>query len=141
MRALLVALSTLALCGCQLIYKLPTRQGNVIEQKQLDQLQTGMTRDQVKFLLGTPLSASPLSPSRWDYTGYYKNPRGAVFNRIVSLYFDGDALARMEGIQLAASEAAEKPDLKALEAQEKKEKLETERAAEKTDSGVVITPK
>ena len=141
MRLLFLTFLAVALCGCQLIYKLPTRQGNVIEQKQLDQLQTGMTRDQVKFLLGTPLSASPLSPNRWDYTGYYKNPRGAVFNRKVTLFFEGDALARMEGIQLAASEATEKPDLKTIKAEEKKEQLETERAAEKTDTGIIITPK
>ncbi|MEC9363711.1 MAG: outer membrane protein assembly factor BamE, partial [Pseudomonadota bacterium] len=67
MRLVFLLVCACALAGCQIIYKLPTRQGNVIEQKQLDQLQTGMTREQVLFLMGTPLAASPFREDRWDY--------------------------------------------------------------------------
>lgn len=141
MRSLVLAILSLALCGCELIYKLDTRQGNVIEQKQLDKLELGMTREQVKFLLGTPIAASPFREDRWDYAGYYKNHRGRVFQRTVSLFFDGEKLARMEGQQATAKAAAiEKPDLEELEKQEKKDKTEAERAAEETDTGIVITP-
>lgn len=139
MRAVLFAVLAFGLAGCQLVYKLPTRQGNVIEQKQLDKLAVGMTREQVKFLLGTPIATSAFRDDRWDYTGYYKNPRGKVYNRTVSLYFDGDALARMEGLQQEASaNGTVLPDLEALEQQEKKDKTEAERAKE--DTGIVITP-
>jgi len=142
MRLLVLAVAAAALCACGLVYKLPTRQGNVIEQKQLDKLQVGMTRDQVRFLLGTPIAATPLHENRWDYAGYYKNPRGKVYNRLVSLYFEGDALARMEGIKLAAGDASlASPDLETLEDQERKDKTEDERAAEDKDSGIVIQPK
>lgn len=140
MRPVLFALLALALTGCQLIYKLDTRQGNVIEQKQLDKLELGMTREQVKFLLGTPIAASPFREDRWDYAGYYRTHRGKVFSRTVSLYFDGDTLARMEGQQAAANGLPTAPDLKAIEEQEKKDKTEAERAEEKTDSGITITP-
>lgn len=136
----LASLLALALAGCEIVYKLPTRQGNVIEQKQLDKLELGMTREQVQFLLGTPLAASPFTDQRWDYVGYYKPPRGKEFSRAVSLYFEGDKLARMEGAEPAADAPPEKPDLDALEKQEKKDQLEAERAEEQTDSGITVTP-
>lgn len=129
----------LPLCACEIVYKLPTRQGNVIEQKDLDALELGMSRDQVKFLLGTPVAASVFRADRWDYVGYYKNPRGKVFSRTVSLFFEGDSLARMEG--QTAESSTDAPDLEAIASQEKKAATEAERDAEKTDSGIVITPK
>ncbi len=140
MRILLLAVLALALGGCEIVYKLPTRQGNVIEQKQLDKLELGMTREQVKFLLGTPIAASPFREDRWDYTGYYKPPRGKEFSRTVTLHFEGEKLARMEGQQATAADVPATPDIKALEEQEKKDKTEAERAAEETDSGITITP-
>lgn len=133
---LFVLLST-SLGACQIVYKLSTRQGNVLEQKELDQLQVGMSRSQVTFLLGTPIASSSLSPDRWDYLGYYKNPRGKVYSRTVRLYFEGDKLARMEGEKIPVAEAG-KPDLEAIEKEEKKAKVEEERAQEPTASGVVI---
>lgn len=140
MRAAVLVVLALALCACELVYKLPTRQGNVIEQKELDTLQLGMSREQVQFLLGTPIAASVFRNDRWDYVGYYKNPRGKVFSRTVSLYFEGDKLARMEGQQPVASTDA-KPDLEQIEKEEKKAATEKERAQEKTDTGIIITPK
>jgi outer membrane protein assembly factor BamE len=111
------------LTACGIVYKLPTRQGNVIEQKQLDQLEVGMTREQVLYLMGTPLAASPFREDRWDYVGYYKSPRGKVSKRVVTLYFDPTGtLARMEGSEDVSGAA------------------EDEREASERDSGVVITP-
>jgi outer membrane protein assembly factor BamE len=140
MRIAVLAFLALALCGCELVYKLPTRQGNVLEQKELDGLELGMSREQVKFLLGTPIAASSFREDRWDYVGYYKNPRGKVFSRTVSLYFEGDNLVRMDG-QKAPETEANKPDLESVEKEEKKAATEAERAKEKTDTGIVITPK
>lgn len=101
MRSILVILLMFGLSGCAVVYKLPTRQGNVIDQKQFDLLKVGQTREQVKFLLGTPIATSPFRNDRWDYYGYYKDPRGKVSTRTISLFFDGDKLERMEGVQLA----------------------------------------
>ena len=92
-----------SLSGCAIVYKLPTRQGNVIDQKQLNELKIGMTREQVHFLLGTPVASSSFEPDRWDYFGYYKPPRGSATTRTVTLFFDGDKLARVEGIDLASN--------------------------------------
>lgn len=125
-----VLIASGGLSGCSLIYKLPTRQGNVIEQKQLDQLKLGMTRDQVKFLLGTPIAASPYTPDRWDYFGYYKSPRGKVASRTVTLYFQGDKLSQMQGIQLASNDAKllDNPDFETLKKEEKKDANDKSRA-------------
>lgn len=141
MRLLLVLACASLLAACQIVYKLPTRQGNVIEQKQLDQLQAGLTREQVTYLMGTPLAASPFREDRWDYVGYYKSPRGKVSKRVVTLYFEDDKLARMEGVEeVKGSAGIENPDLKTVIREEKHDAAETEREASERDTGVVITP-
>ena len=139
MRLLLIVLSAAALIsGCQIVYKLPTRQGNVIEQKQLDQLRLGMNREQVEYLLGSPIATDPFRDDRWDYLGYYKSPRGDVSKRIVTLHFEGELLAQMEGIADPNSKdkALENPDVETILQQEKKEKQQTEAR----ETGVILTP-
>ena len=140
MRLAAVILLALPLGACELVYKLPTRQGNVLEQKEIDALELGMSREQVRFLLGTPIAASVFSSDRWDYVGYYKNPRGKTFSRTVSLFFEGDNLVRMEGQKAPISEET-KPDLETIEKEEQKAATEAERAKQETDSGIVIQPK
>jgi outer membrane protein assembly factor BamE len=140
MRAVVTAVLALSLCACGLIFKLPTRQGNVLDQKDLDKVELGMNRQQVQFILGTPIAASSLRPERWDYLAYYKNPRGKAFSRTVTFYFDGDKLARMDG-QKAIDDPLASPEATDIAKEEKKAKTEEERAKEKTDSGVIITPK
>ncbi|WP_292999941.1 outer membrane protein assembly factor BamE [Nevskia sp.] len=128
MRLILMSLLVLGLSGCSIVYKLPTRQGNVIDQKQFDLLKVGQTREQVKFLLGTPIATSPFRTDRWDYFGYYKDPRGKVSSRTISLYFDADKLARMEGVQIAgAARPLDSPDVERIQAeQQKKEAIEVQ---------------
>ena len=141
MRLLFLLSAALALSACSIIYKLPTRQGNIIEQKQLDQLKLGMTHEQVHYLMGTPIAASAFQPNRWDYVGYYKSPRGDVTQRVVSLYFEGDALARMEGVEpVGAAKAIDTPDVSTILKEEKKNANEDSRAASDRPSGVVVTP-
>ena len=78
-----------------------------------------MTREQVRFLLGTPVAASPFRDDRWDYTGYYKSPRGKVFSRTVTLFFAGNALARMEGVKLAEGQATDPAAIDAFDTKDK----------------------
>ena len=73
--------------GC--VYRANISQGNLIEQKDLDQLEVGMTRNQVRFLLGTPMIDDPFHASRWDYVYYLKIRRNdASFKRWVSVFFE-----------------------------------------------------
>lgn len=114
-RLALVTALVLALPACSIVYKLPTRQGNVIEQSELNKLELGMTQKQVAYLLGTPVASSPFDANRWDYFGYYKSPRGKVATRTVSLFFKDDKLARMVGVNNSTTGVApEAPDKETL---------------------------
>ena len=139
MRAALALFLLIPLSACEIVYKLPTRQGNVIEQKELDQLKLGMTRDQVRFILGSPIASSVLREDRWDYFGYYKPPRGKAYSRTVSLYFEGEQLVRMEGEKPIAG-VADTPDVKSIEEEQKKAANEEERAQEQKEKRIITPP-
>ena len=66
-----IALLTLPLGGC--IYRLNIQQGNYLEGKTVAQLQVGMTRSQVRYLLGTPMVPDIFNKDRWDYLYYFKS--------------------------------------------------------------------
>jgi outer membrane protein assembly factor BamE len=75
-------------------YRPDVHQGNIITQEMVDQLRQGMTREQVRFMLGTPLLTSEFHKDRWDYP-YYLNPRhGAVQSRRLTLHFKDNKLER-----------------------------------------------
>jgi len=137
--AALITTLAVSLAGCQIVYRLPTRQGNVLEQKDLDKLQIGMTPDQVRFLLGTPIANSPLRTDRWEYLAYYKSPRGEETNRRVTLYFADDKLARMIGAEpIAGGDVLANPDVDTVIQQDKRDRKDKERAQDDKTSGVVI---
>ncbi len=82
---LLAALAVLA-GGC--VYRANISQGNLITQDDLDQVEVGMTKNQVRFLLGTPMIDDPFHANRWDYVYYLKIGRkDADFQRWVSIQF------------------------------------------------------
>ena len=73
MRHLLLSVClTLLVSGCS-VYKVEVQQGNVVTQEMIDKLKPGMTRSQVRFVLGTPLITDAFHPERWDYY-YYLRP-------------------------------------------------------------------
>ena len=81
----LLAAGTL-LSGC--VYRMNIQQGNYLEGRTVDQLQVGMTRSQVRFLLGTPMVPDAFDKERWDYLYYFKKgrlqtPRRAARDRVV----------------------------------------------------------
>jgi outer membrane protein assembly factor BamE len=63
----------------------------------LAQLKPGMTRDHVRFVLGSPLVVNAFRNNRWDYVYRFKSGRGEVLQRTVSVFFDGDQFDRIEG--------------------------------------------
>jgi outer membrane protein assembly factor BamE (lipoprotein component of BamABCDE complex) len=72
LRITLVALLGLA-SGC--LYRMDIQQGNVLNKELVAQLEPGMTRSQVKFLLGTPQLPNGFNTDRWDYFCYSNNPQ------------------------------------------------------------------
>jgi outer membrane protein assembly factor BamE len=99
MRKLLFAtLLAIAASGCGVLYKQPIYQGNLIEKKAADQLQVGMSRQQVQALLGTPSVADPFHHDRWDYVASERTGRmGHTQVKDLTLWFQGDSLSRWEG--------------------------------------------
>ena len=96
-----VALLALVVSGCHLVYTPDVRQGNLldknIDQKAVDQLKPGLTKRQVLLLVGTPSVTTPFDQSRWDYVSTYSHRGGPMQVGTMSLYFDNDTLARVEG--------------------------------------------
>ena len=79
------------------VYKATVQQGNVITQEMIDQLKPGMTRSQVRFVMGDPVIRSTFDADRWDYVYTIDIPGFFNENRRVSLYFDQDLLAYFTG--------------------------------------------
>ncbi len=93
-----LACAAALLSGCGLIYKQDIQQGNVLDQEQVDMLVPGMTRRQIALILGTPAVSDPFHRQRWDYVSAYKEGGSDVeLRRHLSLYFEGNELARIEG--------------------------------------------
>lgn len=91
-----VALATaLLLAGC--VYRADTQQGNLLNDEQVQQIEVGMTRSQVRFIMGTPMVADPFSRDRWDYKYFYRIGRsGKVRESHVVVYFEGDLVTRID---------------------------------------------
>lgn len=88
-------------------YRPDVHQGNIITKEMVDQLRIGMTREQVRFMLGTPLMTSEFHKERIDYI-YYLNPRnGAVQNRRVTLYFKNNRLDRFTSDEMPSEAMAD----------------------------------
>ncbi len=94
---LLMILSLLGLAltsGC--VYRQNISQGNIVKQEDLDQAEVGMTRNQIRFLLGTPMIDDPFHHGRWDYVYYLKLGRQDVsFTRWVSIIFVDDKVTEI----------------------------------------------
>ena len=85
----------LALAAC--VYRIDIQQGNLLVDEDIDQVEVGMTRSQVQFLLGTPMIADSFHRDRWDYAYYLRRGRSPdVVQRWVVVHFDNDRVARIE---------------------------------------------
>ncbi|CAN5324537.1 hypothetical protein BH24PSE2_BH24PSE2_01190 [soil metagenome] len=85
----------LGLLAC--VYRVDVQQGSYLEQEVIEQVEPGMTRSQVQFLLGTPLVADPFHADRWDYVYYFKpGDNRKAESRRFTVFFAGDAVERIE---------------------------------------------
>lgn len=86
-------------------YLVDVRQGNYVTQEMMAQLKPGMTKDQVRFILGTPLIADVFHADRWDYLYRFKPGRGEIQQRHVSVFFSEGMLVRVGGDVVAGATA------------------------------------
>ena len=97
-KLLFVAVLAVAASGCGVLYKQPIYQGNLIEKKAADQLQVGMSRQQVQALLGTPSVADPFHHDRWDYAASQRDGRvGRTQVKDLTVWFENGSVTRWEG--------------------------------------------
>ena len=103
----LIVLLALSTSAC--VYKLDVRQGNLVTQESVTKLKKGMTKSEVRQLLGTPLLMDPFHGNRWDY--YFSTEvRGRAQERTrFSVFFDNDKLVSVTGDIKAAAPAAAAP--------------------------------
>ncbi|WP_063548059.1 outer membrane protein assembly factor BamE [Burkholderia territorii] len=116
--AIIAAAAVAALAGCSSYdsvtqriaqsitpYRITVVQGNFVSQEKAAQLQAGMTREQVRALLGTPLLSDMFHADRWDYLFYFKRGSTSVVQqRDLVLTFSGDRLASWTGAENLPSE-------------------------------------
>jgi outer membrane protein assembly factor BamE len=79
------------------VYKMTVQQGNIITEEMVDQLQLGMNKSQVRYLLGTPLLADMFHTNRWDYTYTIRRGHSPMKTERLTLFFTDDALTRIDG--------------------------------------------
>ena len=78
-------------------YKIDIQQGNYLSQEMVSQLKPGMSKDQVRTVLGTPLLTDIFHAERWDYVWWREAPNGKRESRRLVVYFDDNKLARVGG--------------------------------------------
>ncbi len=81
-------------------FRVNIQQGNFISQEQISQLKEGMTREQVRFILGTPLVADVFHADRWDYPFRLQKGNGEVTASRVTVFFKDEKVARFSGKDL-----------------------------------------
>ncbi|NND82816.1 MAG: outer membrane protein assembly factor BamE [Gammaproteobacteria bacterium] len=92
------ALCSVFLSACIKPYQPDIQQGNIINNSDLREIRYGMSKQEVLFILGTPMVIDPFNQSRWDY--YYSNTdqqKDEVTKRLVTALFDGDNLVQLSG--------------------------------------------
>lgn len=94
---LIALIALVALSGCGVLYKLDVQQGNLFNKTQVETLKPGMSKRQVLLVMGSPSIVSPFNQDRWDYVSSIKRGRGKMDSKDLVLYFENEALARIEG--------------------------------------------
>tara|TARA_R110002095_G_scaffold198085_1_gene177478 strand:+ start:2693 stop:3079 length:387 start_codon:yes stop_codon:yes gene_type:complete len=95
---LLSALTTISACTYfPGVHKIDIQQGNRITQEMMDKLKLGMNRNQVKYILGTPMIADTFNQSRWDYFYSLKPGSQKSIQKQLVLIFKDDSLSQITG--------------------------------------------
>ena len=79
------------------VHKITIQQGNVVTQAMIDKLRPGMTKSQVRFVMGNPIVKDPLNTNRWTFYYSIQIGGGPTIRRELQLYFVDDRLSYFEG--------------------------------------------
>lgn len=101
--------AALALSACS-VHKLDIQQGNVITPDMRAQIKPGMSKRQINFVLGSPMLIDPFHRDRWDYVYSLSKGHKAPEVQRITLFFDGDTLARIEDKTLPSGTPLSAPE-------------------------------
>lgn len=101
MRIITAVVFALTLSACAvfdpLVFKIDIPQGNYIEQQDVDRLRVGMNKEQVRFVLGSPVSENAFQNDDWHYVYHLKPGRGSIYQRNLTVHFEDGIVARLSG--------------------------------------------
>jgi outer membrane protein assembly factor BamE len=107
MRLLATLVLSIALAGCgSIIHRIDIQQGNIVAPETFLKLKTGMTRTDVRNLLGTPLLTDIFHANRWDYYFRYEQRGALVEQNKFSVFFENEKVVRIEGGPTLSAAAA-----------------------------------
>lgn len=108
---LIVAVLATPLGGC-IVHRIDVQQGNVVTQKQVSLLKKGMSKREVRYVLGTPLVVDPFHTDRWDYYYSFREGRSKeVRQRLITVVFVDEQLDRIDGDVTPAGATAESQEV------------------------------
>ena len=88
------------LAGCSLmphfLYRIDVQQGNVVTQEMVEMLKPGMTKSQVRFVMGSPLIVDVFRDNRWDYAYIQREKGDLIEQKRLTIFFEEDRLVRIE---------------------------------------------
>lgn len=119
MRHVSLLAAIMLLSGCLSVYKLEIQQGNIVTQEMIDKLKPGLTRSQVRYVLGTPLVTDPFHQDRWDYYYYHRRSNEQTGeSRHLTVIFKNDLLVTVQGDTRVKTNnlPATEPDIKPSDA-------------------------
>jgi outer membrane protein assembly factor BamE len=86
-----------ALSNLPFVYKMTVQQGNIVDEDTVDQLELGMSKAQVRYVLGTPLLTDMFHTDRWDYTYTIRRGHKPMEMKRMTLWFQDDQLVSIDG--------------------------------------------
>ena len=102
-RLLVLTLTILLLSGCIHPYVPTVNQGNVLSQKQIDQVKKGMSKDDVQYILGAPIMQNSIASDRWDYIYTQKLEQKKMTEKRLTLYFRNGKLTQIDNVDYKGS--------------------------------------
>lgn len=110
------------LAGCSflphILYRIDVQQGNVVTDEMVEKLKPGMTRSQVRFVMGSPLIVDTFRDNRWDYVYIFRKHGDLTEQKRLTIFFEGDELVSIENYTIYPSKPNEsKPDKAKVESE------------------------
>ena len=123
-------------------YRIDVRQGNYVDQAMVARLRPGMTRDQVRFALGTPLVADMFHSNRWDYPYFYRAGTGKIEERTLTIFFNGAQLESWRGEEQPEIRPFQiaREEVRTVVREDKQIKLDNERMNNDGSAAVQLIP-